>query len=93
MCYAGVIIEAIKIAEAGDGIVIRFYESFGGKASAAISINKQLALLKDVTVCDILERPLQGGDAIIKKDIANNKFQLKFSPFKVVSVAVKFGSI
>ncbi len=52
---AQVVIEAVKRAADGDGLIVRMYEAHGGRCQASVRAS---VLLADVAECDLLERPL-----------------------------------
>ena len=51
----GVILDAVKRAEDGDGIIVRLYEANGGRATAVVQTSAQLSSAARV---DLLENPL-----------------------------------
>ena len=51
----GVILDAVKRAEDGDGIIVRLYEANGGRATAVVETSAQLSSAARV---DLLEYPL-----------------------------------
>jgi len=55
----GVIIETVKPAENGDGVVVRMYESLGRATTTALHTT---ATRTRATVTDLLERPLHPAD-------------------------------
>lgn len=69
----GVIIETIKPAESGDGVVIRMYESLGRATSTALRTTAPHAR---ATLTDLLERPLGPADLD----------HLELGPFEILTV-------
>ena len=71
-----VVVEAVKLAEDRSGdVVVRLYESGGGRASATLTTGFALAGAHEV---DLLERPLDTG--------AVDGTRLRLRPFQVVTV-------
>ncbi|SPE63728.1 Mannosylglycerate hydrolase [Streptomyces netropsis] len=73
-----VVISAIKLADDGSGdVVVRLYESLGGRARARLSAGFPTA---SVSVCDLLERPVAAattdGDGVV----------LSLRPFEIVTL-------
>jgi alpha-mannosidase len=52
---AGVILDTIKLAEDGAGVVLRLFEAHGGRATGVV---RTAALFGSAHRCDILEQPL-----------------------------------
>ncbi|HWH96772.1 MAG TPA: glycoside hydrolase family 38 C-terminal domain-containing protein, partial [Pseudolysinimonas sp.] len=69
----GVIIETIKPAENGDGVVVRMYESLG---RATVTSLRTTAAHTRATVTDLLERPQHPAD--LKR--------LKLGPFEILTI-------
>lgn len=57
---ANVVVEAVKRAADGDGLIVRVYESQGNRARAHIRCTRRVASIKE---CDLLERPLREGQS------------------------------
>nr|MBF6591918.1 alpha-mannosidase [Ktedonobacterales bacterium] len=55
---ASVVVEAVKRADDGEGLIVRLYEAHGARCLARIA---SLAPLAAVTECDLLERPFAAG--------------------------------
>ena len=71
-----VVVEAVKLAEDGSGdLVVRLYESLGGRARATVTAH---AGATAVVATDLLERPLEGGVSAdgAAVDLALRPFQL-----------------
>jgi alpha-mannosidase len=69
----GVVIETLKPAESGDGVVVRLYESLGRPATAALTVGIPHGR---ATLTDLLEREL--GPADLSRP--------EFGPFEIVTV-------
>ncbi|MBY8843853.1 glycoside hydrolase family 38 C-terminal domain-containing protein [Streptomyces sp. SP2-10] len=55
-----VVVTAVKLADDGSGdVVVRFHEAHGGRARATLTAGFEIA---DVTVTDLLERPVAGEE-------------------------------
>jgi alpha-mannosidase len=69
----GVIIETIKPAENGDGVVVRMYESLGRATVTALRLATPPSR---ATVTDLLERPQHPADLE----------RLEFGPFEILTI-------
>jgi alpha-mannosidase len=74
----GVIVETLKPAEDGDGVIVRMYESLGRATTTALTTTLPSAR---ATRTDLLERAL--GDADLTR--------LEFGPFEIVTVRLTAG--
>jgi alpha-mannosidase len=72
----GVIIETVKPAESGDGIVLRLYESLGRAESARLRVDFAYS---DASLTDLMEHPIAPADLD----------RLEFGPFEIVTVLLK----
>ena len=74
---SGVLIEAIKIAEDGDAIIVRLYEAHGGRGQVtlATTLPVKFAALADLLENDLKSLPLRNGAVT-----------LDLHPFEVVTV-------
>ncbi|MDR1190591.1 MAG: alpha-mannosidase [Verrucomicrobiales bacterium] len=77
---AGVVVEAVKVAEAGDGVIVRLYEAHGTRGP--LTLTTTLPFTK-ATRTDLLER--ETG----KMSFKNGKLRLTVKPFEIVTL--KFG--
>lgn len=82
-----VVVESVKLAEDGSGdVVVRLYESLGARATTTIALDFAHG---DVTVTDLLERPLAGATApSVGEDGA---VALVLRPFEIVTLRVARG--
>ncbi|PSJ28247.1 alpha-mannosidase [Streptosporangium nondiastaticum] len=76
-----VVVSAVKLADDGSGdVVVRLYESLGGRARTRLEAGFPLA---SAAVCDLLERPLAGaeteGDAV----------RLALRPFQILTLRLE----
>ncbi|NAZ77332.1 alpha-mannosidase [Kineococcus sp. T13] len=75
-----VVVEAVKLAEDGSGdVVVRLYESLGGRARARLDWGFPVA---SVTEVDLLERPLEQGATTVGDDGA----QVSLRPFQILTL-------
>ena len=51
----GIVLETVKPAEDGDGLILRFYESFGRRGDASITLGIPFS---QASVCDLMENPI-----------------------------------
>ncbi|WP_369362845.1 alpha-mannosidase [Streptomyces sp. CG4] len=74
-----VVVTAVKLADDGSGdVVVRFHEAQGGRARATLTASFEVS---DVTVTDLLERPLP--DAVER---AGTSVALRLRPFELVTL-------
>jgi len=72
----GVVVETIKRAESGNGVVLRMYESLGRRTTTALRVE---FLHSDAQLTDLLENPLG----------AANLERLEFEPFEIVTILLR----
>jgi alpha-mannosidase len=76
-----VVTEALKLAEDRSGdVVVRLYESRGGRASTRLTADFPVAT---ATVTDLLERPLPDGETL---PVTDGAVALSFRPFEVRTI-------
>ena len=75
-----VIIETVKRSENGEGIVLRLYESFGGRTSVAITVHESFQI-NNASITDLLEQPSH----TVSRD-GRGRFLLSFTPFQIVTL-------
>lgn len=80
---AGIVVEAIKMAEDGDGVIIRLYESFGCRGKFLLRLT---APVVRVWLCDMLERVLEVVTFV------NNAFEYAIKPFEILTFKITFES-
>ena len=80
----GVMLETLKMAEAGDNVILRFYEHHGKNHAMKVKWNLPM---KEVYRCDILER--SEGDKI---PVNGSEFLLTVKPFEIVTVKLTVNS-
>ncbi|MFD3541114.1 alpha-mannosidase [Streptomyces sp. NPDC058662] len=77
-----VVVEAVKLAEDGSGdVVVRLYESRGGRAAAVLTADFPLTAAVE---SDLLERPLVGG--AVGRPSPDGRVALTLRPFQIVTV-------
>ncbi len=75
-----IVIETVKKAENGDGIIIRMYESFNKRTNTVLKTGFDF---KSVTLCDMLENDLK---VISAKE---NSIPLTLKPFEIVTIKIR----
>ncbi|MDR3191983.1 MAG: glycosyl hydrolase-related protein [Treponema sp.] len=77
-----VIVECVKAPESGGGLVLRLYESLGGRARTVLRFPRPLAGAEET---DMLE---ENGRAL---PFTGRELPLEFRPFEIKTLRVKFG--
>jgi len=81
----GVVVEAVKLADDGSGdVVVRLYESLGGRSSATVRAGFELG---GVEAVDLLERPLETAGV----EPVEGGARLALRPFQVVTLRLTRG--
>lgn len=78
--HDNVVIETIKQAEAGDGVVIRMYESENSYTKAKLTVN---AAFEKAYICNLLE------EAESDAPVSGNCIDVVLKPYEVVTVLLK----
>ena len=79
--HQNVIIETVKMAEDGDGVIIRLYESENARTKAHISFEKDIV---SVQSCDCIE------NAKMAVDTKDNGFDIEIKPYEIQTYRVRF---
>ena len=79
----GVIVEALKQAEDGDGLILRVYEAHGGRGPATVRLPFRVASAETV---DLLERPWDDDGPVALDDGA---LAFDVLPFQIRSFRVR----
>ncbi|MFF7898785.1 alpha-mannosidase [Streptomyces sp. NPDC088817] len=78
-----VVVTAVKLADDGSGdVVVRFHEAHGGRARATLTAGFDVA---DVTVTDLLERPLTQE----APERAGGRIALRLRPFELMTLRLR----
>jgi alpha-mannosidase len=82
----GAIVEAVKLADDRSGdVIVRLYESLGGRASAVVHPGFQL---RQAQIVDLLERPV--GDSPLTPD-EDGRIGLALRPFQILTLRLARG--
>ncbi len=82
-----IVVESVKLADDRSGdVVIRLYESVGGRTRTRLTTSFQLAAAQ---VCDLLERPDDTIAALAPLSVFDNDLELGFGPFQVVTLRLQ----
>ncbi|MFF8268147.1 alpha-mannosidase [Streptomyces sp. NPDC016562] len=77
-----VVVESVKLAEdRGGDVVVRLYESLGGRATATLTADFPITAAVE---SDLLERPLEGS--AVATPAADGTVQLTLRPFQILTV-------
>lgn len=77
-----VIIESVKLAEDRSGdVVLRLYESRGGRATSQLSLSFNTSCVVET---DLLERPIDRAQAI--RELGSRTIDLELRPFQIVTL-------
>jgi alpha-mannosidase len=84
--HDAVVISAVKLADDGSGdVVVRCYESRGGRATATLTVAFPVA---SATVTDLLERPLSDAEEPRR---AGDSIAVALRPFELVTLRLRRG--
>jgi alpha-mannosidase len=79
-----IVVSAVKLADDGTGeVVVRLYESTGGRARGQVQVNFEAGA---VAVTDLLERPLAGVDA---PQLTETGVRLSLRPFELITLRLR----
>ncbi|KAJ3154526.1 Glycoside hydrolase, 38 vacuolar alpha mannosidase [Geranomyces michiganensis] len=79
---ANLVLDTVKVAEDGNALVLRLYESCGGRGVANLAIDSRLKIAS-AHFCNVLE-DIQGP-----AKMTNGQLRLPFTPFKIISILLK----
>jgi alpha-mannosidase len=77
-----VVIETVKKAEDGDGIIVRMYESFGKRCEAKLTFGFEV---ESVALCDLLENEIRSVN------VKNGKVKVPIGNFEIITLKVRKG--
>jgi alpha-mannosidase len=80
-----VVLSALKRAEDGDGVILRFYETKGEETNAEITLFREPKAVKAVNL-------LEQEDEVVVKELKQERERiiLKMEPFEIVTLKVEF---
>lgn len=73
----GVILDTVKVAESGNGVVIRLYEAFGRRCEAVLHLPPSVT---SIQTCNLLEQPTG------PLDLREQQVRLPLKPFEIVTL-------
>ncbi|KAA3615978.1 MAG: alpha-mannosidase [Calditrichaeota bacterium] len=79
--HKNLIIEAIKKAETGAGIILRFYDSAGQRGASKFDAGKNI---KSVFLCNLLE------ETICELDPVNDGWHIDYKPYEIITLKILF---
>jgi alpha-mannosidase len=83
--HPGVVVEAVKLAEDGSGdLVVRCYESFGGRATATIGLGVDVG---HAALTDLLEDDLDPPEPLTADD--DGHVRVTFGPFQIRTIRAR----
>lgn len=83
----GVVLDSIKRAEDGDGLIVRLHETAGTAATATIQCSELLGTLKSVCGTDLMERELPKSTCKAR----SNRFTARLPACGILSLRLRFG--
>ncbi|WP_051538295.1 alpha-mannosidase [Butyrivibrio proteoclasticus] len=86
----GVFLEAVKLSEDGEDIIVRMYEGYGKehkvKAKLLTGVSKDI---EGVYFCDLLENPTDDGEISFNRDSREAAFDIKPFEIKTIRIAIE----
>jgi alpha-mannosidase len=79
------IIDAVKRAEDGDGIIVRIYEAVGSRGRVTLHLSPALGIVR-VSLTDLLERPEEG-----EVTFAGGEVTFDIRPFQIITLRLTRG--
>ena len=79
---SNLVIDTIKMAQSGKDLIIRFYESYGGRGIANISLSISILGCWESNV-------LEEKQDDISLNAQKNGFALDFTPFKLITIRIE----
>ena len=73
-------IETVKLAEYGDGIVLRMYEAFKESKRVDVVFDREIS---SAYICDLSENEL------VAADVAGNKVSFDIKPYEIITLKIK----
>ncbi|MGH8795254.1 MAG: alpha-mannosidase, partial [Stackebrandtia sp.] len=88
-----VVVESVKLADDASGdVVVRLYESVGGRAAARLSVSAPVA---EAFAADLLERRLEGGSLRVVHsqgpEVVDGSVEIELRPFEIVTLRLRIG--
>ena len=74
-----VILETVKAAEDGDGIILRLYESENAKTKVCLTVNRDF---ERAYICNLLE------ETETEAAVFGNRIQIPVKPYEIVTVRI-----
>jgi alpha-mannosidase len=71
----GVVLESVKPAEDGDGIIVRMYESHGEISSATLSCQSNLSSVKECNLMEVNEKDVPFSDVVV--DVTLKPYEIR----------------
>jgi alpha-mannosidase len=81
--HPAIVVDTLKSAEDGEGVIARLYESHGSHAKGAVHFKREL---RDVKVVDLLEQHL---DDDVDLRVEHDRVHLRLRPFQIVSLRIR----
>ncbi|MDE7221592.1 MAG: alpha-mannosidase, partial [Oscillospiraceae bacterium] len=81
----GIILETVKRAEDGDGLIFRFYEAYNRRVQADLALGIPF---ESAAVCDLLERPVETAQI----SVSGQTVSLPVRNFEIVTLRVRPGT-
>lgn len=79
------VLDTVKLAEEGDGIILRFYEAHGVRGHAKVRLSRPVA---SVTVCNLLEEPDAAADPEGGVAVEGDGFEFAVKPYEILTFKV-----
>ena len=75
--HSGAILQTVKAAEDGNGLVVRFYEAHGGRGMVRTHLNFPVESVKE---CNAVEEPVSNAEERLAED---GSFSFFIAPFQI----------
>ncbi|SFC31697.1 alpha-mannosidase [Butyrivibrio sp. YAB3001] len=86
----GIFVEAIKLSENSEDIIIRLYEGYGRDVAVKVKLFQNMdILLESVVECNLMEEAIEDDSLINTDENAAKELSMTFKPFEIKTLKIR----